>query len=81
MFQIADAVGPYVSVLKTHFDIIPDFTNETVKELKRLSAVHNFIIMEDRLVSQICHSTWSFVGIFPILIIWIIMGFTLSLRI
>jgi len=44
----ATALGPYIAVLKTHIDIIADFSQATVDGLVRLSEKHNFLIFEDR---------------------------------
>lgn len=41
-------LGPYIAVLKTHIDIVADFSTETVQGLQSLSAKHNFLIFEDR---------------------------------
>lgn len=42
------AVGPYIAVLKTHIDIISDFSEATITGLRSLSEKHNFILFEDR---------------------------------
>jgi orotidine-5'-phosphate decarboxylase len=41
-------LGPYIAVLKTHCDIVSDFSEKTIKGLKSLSEKHNFVIFEDR---------------------------------
>lgn len=41
-------LGPYIAVIKTHIDILSDFSEETTKGLKALSEKHNFLIFEDR---------------------------------
>lgn len=40
-------VGPHIVVLKTHVDIVYDFSQETVSGLQRLSKQHNFLIFQD----------------------------------
>ena len=42
------ALGPYIAVLKTHIDIISDFSQATIDGLTQLSNKHNFLIFEDR---------------------------------
>ena len=37
-----------MAVLKTHVDLLKDFSDDTVEGLKSLSAKHNFMIFEDR---------------------------------
>lgn len=37
-----------MAVLKTHVDLLKDFSDDTVKGLKSLSRKHNFMIFEDR---------------------------------
>lgn len=45
---VIQALGPYIAVFKTHCDIVSDFSNDTIKELKKLSEKHDFLIFEDR---------------------------------
>jgi orotidine-5'-phosphate decarboxylase len=42
------ALGPYIAVVKTHIDIILDFSAETVKGLQDLAEKHSFLLFEDR---------------------------------
>lgn len=46
--KITDALGSEIAVLKTHIDIIEDFSNELIGELLNLSKKHDFLIFEDR---------------------------------
>ena len=46
--QEVTALGPYIAVLKTHIDIISDFSPATIDGLTSLSNKHNFLIFEDR---------------------------------
>nr|QGX74572.1 orotidine 5'-phosphate decarboxylase [Aspergillus aculeatus] len=48
LLDLADRLGPYIAVIKTHIDILSDFSNETIEGLKALSEKHNFLIFEDR---------------------------------
>ena len=54
LLKVADELGPYICVLKIHYDIIPDFHKENCGEkLVELKKRHNFLIWEDRKFADI----------------------------
>ncbi|KAK6519158.1 orotidine 5'-phosphate decarboxylase [Arthrobotrys megalospora] len=48
LLELADLLGPYIAVFKTHIDLISDFSPSLVTSLKALSIKHNFMVFEDR---------------------------------
>lgn len=53
LLQLADTIGPHIAILKTHLEIIEDWTPNLGAQLKDLSHKHNFLIFEDRKLADI----------------------------
>ena len=59
LLKVADELGPYICVLKIHYDIIPDFHRENCGEKSiELKKRHNFLIWEDRKFAD----NWKYYG-------------------
>jgi|APSaa5957512535_1039671.scaffolds.fasta_scaffold34449_2 uridine monophosphate synthetase len=53
LIDITRRIAPHICILKTHIDILRDFSKSVVNELVNLSREFNFLIMEDRKIADI----------------------------
>ncbi|CVK16259.1 orotate phosphoribosyltransferase [Apibacter mensalis] len=48
ILKLADQIGDFIVAIKLHADIITDFSENFVYELKKIAAIKNFLLFEDR---------------------------------
>jgi uridine monophosphate synthetase len=56
LIELADTLGPEICILKTHIDIIEDFSPHLTKQLTLLAQKHHFMLFEDRKFADIGHT-------------------------
>ena len=53
LFELVNAVGPYIAALKTHVDLVDDWTSERWNEFCRTAKEFDLLVFEDRKFADI----------------------------
>ncbi|XP_039754458.1 uridine 5'-monophosphate synthase isoform X2 [Pararge aegeria] len=56
ILDLLQKVGEHVCLVKTHIDIIEDYTDNFIVQLKQLAQKFNFLLLEDRKYADIGHT-------------------------
>lgn len=53
LLKLVEQCGPEICILKTHIDILEDFTYDVIHQLKQMAQHYQFLILEDRKFADI----------------------------
>jgi len=59
LLQLADSLGPYIVLIKTHADSLQDYSVEKIHKLQEIAKQHQFFIFEDRKFADIGNTVVS----------------------
>lgn len=59
LLSFAEKIAPEISLLKTHIDILEDFSPHVTEQLKRVAERGKFLLFEDRKFADIGHTVVS----------------------